>query len=435
MKLSRRALVGGGLLAGTSLLARKAGATPGAGPVASSPTREAPTAARSAARSKVQGGLVVPNGAVLSSHSKRGARIFHLVAEEFDHEIMPGLTIKAWGFNRATPGPVIEGTVGERVVIYVTNKLAAATSVHWHGLVLPSGMDGVAGLHQARIAPGQTFRYEFVLDRPGTFMYHSHCDEMTQIALGMVGMLVVRPRGGARADREYALMAHEWKILPGAKRPDPNAMNDFNVLTFNGKSFPATAPLEAEVGETVRIHLGNMGPMDHHSIHIHGTWFEVVATDGGMVPASARYPETTTMLPVGATRTIEFMARESGDWPLHCHMTHHAMNQMGHNIPNMIGVDASGVQGQIARHAPGFMAMGQTGMGDMAEMDMPLPPNSVAMKGAPGPYGVIDMGGMFTIIKVRPKGASFDGWYDQPSKETARQATDAELISDGISLE
>lgn len=437
MKLTRREIVGGGFLVGATLAAKRAGAqppAPHAGHTTHAMTPSPSSVPTNSPATRGARGLMVPNGALMPSTRKGGARVFHLIAEEFDHEIMKGLMIKAWGFNGRTPGPVIEGIVGERVVIYVSNKLPAPTSVHWHGLVLPSGMDGVAGLHQRRIAPGQTFRYEFVLDRAGTFMYHSHCDEMTQIALGMVGMLIVRPRGDRGADREYSLMAHEWKILPGASRPDPSAMSDFNVLTFNGKAFPATEPLHAEVGETVRIHLGNMGPMDHHSIHIHGTWFDVVATDGGVVPRSARVPETTTLLPVGATRTIEFVARAPGDWPLHCHMTHHAMNQMGHGAPNMVGVDTRGVGGQVMRHAPGYMPMGQTGMWDMAEMEMPLPANSVAMRGAPGPHGIIDMGGMFTIIKVRRAGDKFDGWFEGGAGDAAREATAAELSADGILL-
>src|SRR4029077_11497998 len=124
-------------------------------------------------------------------------------------------------------------------------------------------MARVTGLTQPAIAPGKTFKYEFTFDRAGTFMYHPHADEMTQIALGMTGMIVVHARDEAPA-RDYALMAHEWKIPIGARRADPLAMNDFNVLTVNGKSFPATEPLVAETGDTVRIRLGNLGPMEHH---------------------------------------------------------------------------------------------------------------------------------------------------------------------------
>jgi len=161
-------------------------------------------------------------------------------------------------------------------------------------------------------------------------MYNPHVDEMTHSALGMVGMIVVHPKGSeTRRVRDYALMSHEMKVPIGAGRPDPLAMNDFNVLTFNGKSFPATEPLVAETGDRVRIRLANLGPMEHHPIHLHGHAFEVVGTDGGLVPPSARFPETTVLVPVGTTRTIELVARAPGDWPLHCHMTHHAMTRWG----------------------------------------------------------------------------------------------------------
>ena len=142
-------------------------------------------------------------------------------------------------------------------------------------------------------------------------------------------------------------MAHEWKINAGARRPDPNAMNDFNVLTFNGKAFPATAPLVVGRGERVRIRLGNLGPMDHHPIHLHGYQFRIVATDGGPVPESAQQPETTVLVAVGQSPDFEFIADEPGDWAMHCHMTHHVMNQMGHDFPNMIGVDSKGLDEAI----------------------------------------------------------------------------------------
>jgi hypothetical protein len=231
--------------------------------------------------------------------------------------------------------------------------------------------------------------------------------------------------------RDHAIMLHEWSVAPGTRRPNPLAMNDFNVLTMNGKAFPATEAIEVEQGDTVRIRLGNMGPMDHHPIHIHGHVFRVVATDGGDVPTQAQWPETTVLVPTGAVRVIEFVADALGDWPFHCHMTHHVMNQMAHSVPDVTGVDASKVDGRIARHLPGYMTMGQTGMGEMAKMQMPLPANSISMIGAEGPFGYIDMGGMFTLIKVRPPGQG-STWYSHPAGTVARAATDAELAADGI---
>ena len=144
-------------------------------------------------------------------------------------------------------------------------------------------------------------------------MYHPHVDEMTQTALGMMGMIVVHAHGGDRARvRDYALMTHEMMVPIGAARAQPLAMNAFNVLTFDGKAFPATDPLVAEIGDMVRIRIGNLGPMDHHPIHLHGHAFEVVATDGGVVRPSARVPETTVLVPTGTVRVIEFRARAAG---------------------------------------------------------------------------------------------------------------------------
>ena len=101
--------------------------------------------------------VVVPNGATLPWKVVGGVKVGHLIAEPVRHEIAPGLAIDAWGYNGRTPGPVIEAVEGDRLRLYVTNRLSEPTSVHWHGLLLPNGMDGVAGLNQRPIPPGKTF--------------------------------------------------------------------------------------------------------------------------------------------------------------------------------------------------------------------------------------------------------------------------------------
>jgi hypothetical protein len=298
-------------------------------------------------------------------------------------------------------------------------------------------MDGVGGLSQRGIKPGETFMYEYTLRQHGTFMYHSHHDEMTQMALGMMGMLVIHPRrpaAGYRVDRDYAILLSEWHIKPGAARPDPNKMNDFNVLTMNAKAFPGTAPLVCKLGDRVRIRLGNLSAMDHHPIHLHGHYFKVVATDGGQIPVAAQRPEATVLVPVGSTRDIELVTDNPGDWPVHCHMTHHVMNQMGHESPNLIGADMRGVDAKLGRVVPGYMTMGASGMAEMSTMQMPQPKNSISMVGGKGPHGVIDMGGMFTIVKVRDKLTGDPGWYKAPKGTVASEATSADLARDGIKL-
>jgi manganese oxidase len=433
MKITRRTLLRSGAAAGASLIASHAAAQPAA-PPAPSPPAPAPPASAPAHTGAPGHRVVVPNGALLPWTTRGGVKIYHLRAEPVRHQIAPGLDVEAWGYNGTTPGPVIEAIAGDRVRIYVTNRLPEPTSIHWHGVLVPYGMDGVTGLTQPAIEPGKTFRYEFTFDRPGTFMYHPHADEMTQIALGMMGMIVVHPRAPEpRRVRDYALMAHEWKIPIGTRRAEPLAMNDFNVLTFNGKAFPATAPLVAELGDLVRIRFANLGPMDHHPLHLHGHTFELVATDGGAIPPPARFPETTVLVPTGTTRTIELVAHAAGDWPLHCHMTHHAMNQMGHDAANLIGADTAGLDAALGRVVPGTMVMGQNGMGEMSRMAMDKPSPSIAMLGGQGPYGTIDMGGMFTLLKIRDRlsGDGDPGWY-QPPADVASEATADELARDGV---
>ena len=244
--------------------------------------------------------VTVPNGAKLPWKIVDGVKVFHMVAEEVDHEIAPGLKALCWGYNGHVHGPVIEAVEFDRVRIYVTNRLQAPTTVHWHGILLPNGMDGVGGLTQKAIQPGETFKYEFTLHQSGTGMYHSHHDEMTQIALGLTGLFVIHPRRPRRrVDRDFAIMLHEWRIDPGAKRPNPNEMTEFNVLTMNARAFPGTAPLVVRTGQRVRVRIGNLSPMDHHPIHLHGHQFRVTETDGGEIAESAQWPETTVLVPTG----------------------------------------------------------------------------------------------------------------------------------------
>jgi FtsP/CotA-like multicopper oxidase with cupredoxin domain len=364
--------------------------------------------------------VVTPNGSTMPWTLKDGVKEFRIVAEPVQREFAPGMIVDCWGYNGQSPGPTIEAVEGDRVRLFLTNHLPERTSVHWHGMLLPNGMDGVAGLVQPHIDPGETYVYELTLRQHGTLMYHPHSDEMVQMALGMMGFFVIHPRGAPRVDRDFAIMLHEWAIAPGTSRPNPAVMTDFNTFTFNSRAWPGTSPLVAKVGDRVRVRLGNLS-MDSHPIHLHGHHFEVSGTDGGTVPPSARFREVTTNVPVGTTRDIEFVADNPGDWAFHCHKSHHTMNAMSHDLPNMIGVRAGDADAKLSSVVPGTMAMGRTGMGDM--MDMGRPRNTLPMMAGAGPFGAIEMGGMFTVLKVREGITSYDdpGWYKQPPGTFARK--------------
>jgi FtsP/CotA-like multicopper oxidase with cupredoxin domain len=359
-----------------------------------------------------------------------GIKEFHLVAEPVVREVAPGFVVNMWGYNGQSPGPTIEVVEGDRVRIFVTNRLPEHTSVHWHGQRLPNGMDGVAGLTQPHIAPGKTFVYEFTARRPGTFMYHPHADEMVQMAMGMMGLWITHPKAKhpliADVQRDYAWLLAAYDVEPGSMTPKVNTMTDFNIWTFNSRVFPAISPLVARQGDRVRMRVGNL-TMTNHPIHLHGHEFEVTGTDGGPVPRSARWPEVTTDIGVGQMRQLEFIADEPGDWALHCHKSHHTMGAMGHDVPTMIGVDHRGLLGKIQKIVPDYMVMGERGMADMGAMEMPLPDNTAPMMTGQGPFGALEMGGMFTTLKVRQGLGASDygdpGWYPHPAGTVAREWT------------
>ena len=362
------------------------------------------------------------NGWTLPYQMKNGVKEFHLVAEEVEHEFAPGSRAKCWGYNGTTPGPTIEAVEGDRVRIYVTNRLKEHTTIHWHGLYLPSGMDGVGGLSQPHIKPGETYVYEFTLKQHGTHMYHPHADEMVQMAVGMMGMFIIHPKNGEpnRINRDYCLLLHNWALHPGTYRPDPSIMTEFDLWTFNSKVFPAIDPIVARTGERVRIRVGNLS-MHEHPMHLHGVQFWVTGGDGGRLPRNLWRTEVTEIVGVGQMRDIEFVAI-AGDWAFHCHKSHHTMNAMGHGVPNTIGVDQSGVEETIRSMLPGYMAMGRFGMAEHQDHTnmghMQGPENTLPMMMGTAQFGNVEMGGMFTVVKVRDDLAPGDyrdpGWYRNP---------------------
>ena len=374
--------------------------------------------------------VVTLNGWSLPWRMNNNVKEFHLVAEPVVRELAPGMQANLWGYNGQSPGPTIEVVEGDRVRIFVTNKLPEHTSVHWHGQRLPNGMDGVTGLTQPGIPPGKTFVYEFVARRPGTFMYHPHADEMTQMAMGMMGFWVTHPKDPnfMKVDRDFVFLLSNYDIDPGSYTPKIMTMTDFNLFTFNSRVFPGIDPMVVRQGDKVRVRVGNL-TMTNHPIHMHGHEFEVTGTDGGWTRPESRWPEVTTDVAVGQMRAVEFTATDLGDWAFHCHKSHHTMNAMGHDVPTMIGVDHQGVAAKINQLVPGYMVMGERGMADMGEMQMPIPDNTLPMMAGDGPFGAIGMGGMFTTVKVRKDQKPGDyrdpGWYKHPAGSVAYEWTGA----------
>ena len=265
-----------------------------------------------------------------------GIKVFSLVAEPVKQVIIPGRTFDLWGFNGSAPGPTIQANEGDRVRIVFDNHLPEPTGIHWHGLELPIDMDGVPGIGQKPVMPGERFIYEFSLHQNGTFFYHPHM--AMQEMVGMLGGFIIHPKTAyaPHVDKDFLIALQEYAVLPNSSIP--NSMNmEFNWLTFNGKSGPASTPLVIRQGERVRVRFINMG-MDHHPIHLHGFTFWETGREGARQQESAWTRGNTTLVGVAQARDFEFVADRLGDWMLHCHLPHHMMNQMSSNVGPMTRV-------------------------------------------------------------------------------------------------
>lgn len=219
-----------------------------------------------------------------------GVREYRLIADETVHELKPGVRVEAWAFNGTVPGPELRMRQNERVRVVVENRLPEPISIHWHGLPVPNGADGVPGITQNAIKPGETYAYEFTVLAAGTYWYHSHQRSVEQVDRGLHGALIVEPaEEPAPPNRDVVLMLDEWMsgagqegMMPssgammsgghgghgaapaeGAAMPmggvmptNPEQMHErYDVFTINGKAGDAVPALEVRQGERVRIRL------------------------------------------------------------------------------------------------------------------------------------------------------------------------------------
>jgi len=423
--LSRRSFLGSAaVLAGAGAVSgRAAAAAIPEAPIMNSPAMQPPLHPSNGPDYQP---VVTLNGWTLPWRMNGDWKEFHLVAEPVVREIAPGMKAHLWGYNGQSPGPTIEAVEGDKVRIFVTNRLPEHTTVHWHGMILPNGMDGVGGLTQPHIKPGKTFVYEFALKKSGTFMYHPHADEMVQMAMGMMGSFIVHPRDPQfmRVDRDFVFLIGAYDIDPGGYVPKVNTMTDFNMWTWNSRVFPGIDHLVVRKDDRVRVRMGNLS-MTAHPIHLHGYDFKVTCTDGGWVPESARWPEVTINVPVGAMRAFDFVADAPGDWAFHCHKSHHTMNAMGHEVKNFVGVQMRDLAKTIRKLTPDYMPMGSAGMAEMGAMEMPMPDNTLPMITGFAQFGPVEMGGMFSVVKVREVIGYDDykdpGWYKHPEGTIAHE--------------
>jgi len=275
-------------------------------------------------------GLDARGDTELAPRIENGVKVFDLEASVIRWQILPGVHVDGYAFNGQIPGPRLHFRQGDRVRINVTNHLRATTTTHWHGLILPNAMDGVANMTQEPIAYGKTYRYEFTARQSGTYLYHSHDHADRQQALGLYGALIIDPADPAqevKADHEVTLQLQEWLVREGLTYPAmPMEGAMPNYFTINGRSYPSTDNVHMKVGETLKLRFIGSNTGAIHPMHMHGGPFTVVARDGVTLSPAARFDADTVNVGPGQRYDVIWTARESGTWMVHCHITHHTTN-------------------------------------------------------------------------------------------------------------
>ncbi|MGI8774507.1 MAG: multicopper oxidase domain-containing protein [Actinomycetota bacterium] len=239
-----------------------------------------------------------------------GAKVFELTADEISWEIEPGKVVDAMAYNGQIPGPSITADLGDKVRIVLHNKLAQPTTIHFHGLIVSNSQDGVPGITQDAVMPGDSYTYEFTLRNSGTHMYHPHFNAQDQVLKGLLGAFLVSDPSDPKVDVDQTIVINDGPL----------------GFTLNGKGFPATSPVVAELGDTVRIRYMNEGLL-MHPMHLHGMTQRVIAKDGYMLDS----PYDVDTLPVapGERYDVIVKASEPGVWAFHCHILNHAESPNG----------------------------------------------------------------------------------------------------------
>lgn len=290
-----------------------------------------PTSVPSEEKQKREGALE----ARVEETAKRKVNEFNLVAKEVNWELTSEYTITAWTYNGTVPGEQIRVTEGEVVKVTLNNELNEPVTIHWHGIPVSNSQDGVPGMTQDAVLPGEKYTYEFVAEHPGTYWYHSHQNGVEQIDKGLYGTIIVEPKAGVDADRDYTLVLDEWESGSGLsegsrassgmmgghggmmKNMMMHDMSSYDIFTINGKTYAQNKPLKVKKGEKVALRFVNAGYMVH-KMHI-PVKYKVTHIDGQPVNNPKLEQSNILEIAPGERYDIQFVADGKGDFTIDCH--------------------------------------------------------------------------------------------------------------------
>lgn len=303
---------------------------------------------------------------------------FTLVAKENTLEISKDVKLPVWTYGGKVPGTEIRVTQGDFVRVELKNELKEPVTIHWHGYPLLSAMDGVPGINQDSVRPGETFTYEFSADVAGTYWYHSHQESSKQVDKGLYGALIVEPKEKLKVDKDFTLILDEWMSDPSGmdemegmddsaeqssndtsgmdmsggmdmnnsnnseqgtekKESDTSSMEGmdmssdntqmteeekmaymYDIYTVNGKSGELIEPLDVKKGDIVRVRFINAGYRSH-GIHIPGQNIKVVSSDGQDINGAGFIKDQIINIAPGERYDIEFTVTTADNFIIDAH--------------------------------------------------------------------------------------------------------------------
>lgn len=302
---------------------------------------------------------------------------FTLTAKESMLHLDDNTMKNAWTYNGTVPGPQLRVKQGETIKVVLKNELPEPVTIHWHGLPVPNNMDGIPGVTQNAVKPGESFTYQFKVEVPGTYWYHSHQKSVDQVDKGLYGSIVVEPKNPEPFDKDFTLVLDEWMKDDsmadmhggGGAGMDKNGGNSSNssmdmssmnhgsstnsssmdmsnmnhgssknssgmdmrnmsdaemmplmytIFSVNGKTGSAIQPLKVKEGEKVRIRLINAGYLSH-KLHLPRHDFKIVSTDGQPINNPPKINGQLLNIAPGERYDIEFVANNPGKWLLDEH--------------------------------------------------------------------------------------------------------------------
>ena len=252
-----------------------------------------------------------------------------LTIDEMQIDVAPDLKYKVFAFNGQVPGPLIRAQEGDDLVIHVTNNTSLSHTIHWHGVHQKNTWrnDGVPGVTQEPIKPGETFTYKFKADRIGSLWYHCHVNVNEHVGIrGMWGPLIVDPKDPLpiekKVTKEVIMMLSTWESKNADKFGEGSTPYDVeDYFSVNGKSFPMTQPIRFKTGDVVRVRfIGAGGAI--HAMHSHGHDMLITHKDGLPVP-KPYYVDTILIGPGERYDAIIVADHDEGRFIFHDHVDKH----------------------------------------------------------------------------------------------------------------